>query len=36
VLNSPCYGRERATATSLLVIQVPEVRPETRPVKPSP
>jgi hypothetical protein len=36
VLNSPCYGRERATATSLLVIRVPEVRPETRPVQPSP
>lgn len=36
VLNSPCYGRERATATSLLVIRVPEVQPETRPVKPSP
>jgi hypothetical protein len=36
VLNSPCYGRERATATSLLVIRVPEVRPKTRPVQPSP
>jgi exopolysaccharide biosynthesis protein len=36
VLNSPCYGRERATATSLLVIRVHEVRPETRTVQPSP
>lgn len=36
VLNSPCYGRERATATSLLVVRIPEVRPETRPGTPSP
>lgn len=26
VLNSPCYGRERATATSLLVVRQPETR----------
>lgn len=27
ILNSPCYGRERATATSLLVVRFPEARP---------
>lgn len=28
ILNSPCYGRERATATSLLVVRAPaEARP---------
>jgi exopolysaccharide biosynthesis protein len=36
VLNSPCYGRERATATSLLVVQLPETRPTIPSGKPSP
>jgi hypothetical protein len=36
VLNSPCYGRERATATGLLVVRVPETRPETHSGKPLP
>lgn len=36
VLNSPCYGRERATATSLLVVRLPETRPTIPSGKPSP
>jgi hypothetical protein len=36
VLNSPCYGRERATATGLLVVRVSETRPETHSGKPLP
>lgn len=32
ILNSPCYGRERSTATSLLVVRYPEVQSGIRPV----
>jgi exopolysaccharide biosynthesis protein len=27
ILNSPCYGRERATATGLLVVRAPAATP---------